>query len=255
MSGLSQQEIGTSKELTNWYNILANNTPGTSPAFFGVLPYIGKTATHEKTDYIKDLTKKAILFQSATHDDLENKPEGDWSKLIVTGPVTTLKYIVKGVDLPDITTRISAEKKDVARLRNETFVAYDLLRSLQEYINDCKEDYGSASPSKIMRKFFEWEWGIKGRSKRLELEDTFILPSDAEIPFNAILQEGSVIKRYGVPTNYLKILIPSPNDIQFSSAQTTTLLRINKRNPLDKLERVLGEHLAGLQPIYESISK
>ena len=257
---LSPKEIqATSDTLTKYYNLLTNENPDTPQKFLpkesAAKHGLGRTLEYKHIDYQKDLDVKAILFKKATHDDII-KLSGGWADLNPTGPVTSLRYTTKGVDLPDITTRVSAEGKTLKRVNDEIDIVYNLLNDLQRYFNNSENITENTTLVNAFRGFAKHQYG----TEHLESLDYLSELNDGDIKLRTKWNHKSTAnkKRYDVgdtgdgSTKYLKLAIHTPNNTQYTRDQTTCLLRISDKTPVDRFKSILDEHLKKLEPVYQA---
>ncbi|NOR84655.1 hypothetical protein GQ473_00915 [archaeon] len=254
---LSLEEMETGSALIEYWNILTgkeSNTPQNfSKETSNVKCGIGRTLEFKSKYDITDLENKAILFKKATDNDVTNRDVGNWSSLNVTGPVTSLRYTTKGIDLPDITTRVSAEGKTIDQVNDEISIVYETLKGLKTYFDDA--DLNENTPIvDAFRKFATHQYGVE----YLESLDYSSKLDDTHLNVKWNDDSKAHAKRYDVAhdgdgsTKYLKLTIRTPRDIQYPTEQTTCMLRISDKSSFDKFKTILGEHLEKLEPVYQA---
>ena len=255
---LSLEEMETGSALIGYWNILTgkeSNTPQNfSKETSNVKPGLGRTLEFKSKDDITDLENKAILFKKATANDVTNRDVGNWSSLDITGPVTSLRYTTKGMDLPDITTRFSAEGKTRERVNDEISIVYNTLKDLNEYFN-CADITENTTIVDAFRGFAIFQYGVEN----LEFLDYSSNLNGGDIKLNMRWNDCSKAheKRYDVAhdgdgsTKYLKLTIRTPRDIQYPTEQTICMLRISDKSSFDKFKTILNEHLEKLESVYQ----
>lgn len=212
------------------------------------------------------MIEKAILFKKATHDDVINL-SGGWADLNVTGPINSLHHITKGVDLPDIRTRVSAEGKTLERVNDEINAVYTLLDNLQIYLDRIDGFKKNATAKNVLFDFFKDQYKITDPNitydsvKELEDFNPMTLENDHELPnVKSIWKKDSTAnkKRYTIKdvtdshTDYINFIIHTPNSFQYKTEQTTCMVRVGKLTPIDRLKTMVDEHLNKLKPVYQA---
>ena len=257
---LPPKEIqATSDALTSYWNILTGEQPDTPQEFLpensAAKAGLGRTREYEYSDYPNNLIKKAILFKKATFKDLDNRT-GDWSSLEVTGSVNSLRYTTKGVDLPDITTRVSAEGKTLERVNDEIDIVYETLKNIKNYFDNAENLNENTTLVDAFGGFAKKQYG----TEHLESLDYSSELNNGNIKVRTKWNDNSQTekKRYDVggtgdgSTKYLKLLIHTPNNAQSARDQTTCTLRISDKTTVDKFKTILNEHMKKLKPVYQA---